>query len=347
MKRKRVAIWVLVLPFVAAILWVAVRESRELRDRKLLESRRSYWNWNQSYTGIQRQRREELRAIAPTILPLLRRDLNYDSRTRRWYDSARYWIAQRLHWQLGPSGIRPEEVRSGAAEILAELGPLARPALPDLLLRTRDPHDPVRWNSALALGGIGESSPEVLATLTALLNDRNSVVARCAALAAWRLQPEDDAAIERLVSLIDAKSLGRISMLVKDCGAQARPLAPALRQALDQCKSADDRVRGAAALWSITGDEEPALIVTTTFVEKLKAAETPSEENIPAKIEKYKMEQGLASAVLLLSDIPAFRLEIKPLLIARSTNADARCARWANDNLTWLQKAEAEGTGRP
>lgn len=347
MRRKRVAISVLVLPFVAALLWVAAREYSEHRDRKLLESRRSYWNWNQSYTANQRQRREELRAIAPAILPLLRRDLNYDSRTRRWYDSARHWIAQRLHWQLGPSGIPSEQVRVGAAEILAELGPLAEPALPDLLLHARDPNDPVRWNSALALGGIGEASPAVLAALTALVNDGNPEVARCVAVALWRLQPEDDAAIASLVSLIDAKSLSRISMLVKDCGVKARPLAAALRQALPQCKSPEDRVRGAAALWSITGDPEPALSVTTAFVENLKNAESKSDDNFPAKIEKYKMEQGLGSAVLFLSDIPEFRRMIKPLLMARSTNADFRGARWAKHNLAWLEKAEAEGAKRP
>ena len=219
--------------------------------------------------------------------------------------------------------------------------------MPDLLLRTRDSEDSVRWSSAVALGNMGEASNEIVEALTSLLKDRNPEVLRCAAYALWRLQPQDVAAVARMISLIDAKSLGRISLLVRDCGAQARPLAPALRQALDQCKSADDRVRAAAALWSITGDAEPALSVTTTFIENLKNAESQSEDNLPAKIEKYKMEQGLGAAVLFLSDIPEFRLTIKPLLIARSTNADFRCARWAKHNLTWLEKAEAEGGKRP
>lgn len=75
-----------------------------------------------------------------------------------------------------------------AAQTLAEMGPLAKPAVNDLLELAGSPNALTRLNVALALGEIGEKNDKVLAALTTLSEDDDEQVRQVAASSLARLK---------------------------------------------------------------------------------------------------------------------------------------------------------------
>jgi HEAT repeat protein len=112
------------------------------------------------------------------------------------------------------------EVRRAAAVALAEMGPQARAAVPDLAETLKDQADPVRIQAALALWSMGPEATPAVADLTAALDDRNAEVRADAAGALGAIGPKAVDAVGRLgASLRDenpavrhaaAKALGAI-----------------------------------------------------------------------------------------------------------------------------------------
>lgn len=83
------------------------------------------------------------------------------------------------------------EVREAAAQALVRLGPVALPALPELLQGTTDEEPLVRELSAVALGQLGQSTVEVLSALEVAAADEDTQVAEAAqkALSTLRREP--------------------------------------------------------------------------------------------------------------------------------------------------------------
>jgi HEAT repeat protein len=157
-----------------------------------------------------------------------------------------------------------EGVRRGAATALAQVGPVAVPAMARAL---RERPDPVRAGVASALGQMGAAAKEALPALTATLaDDRASEAVRqeCAA-SLGALGVEAAAAVPALLQMLhagpsplrasSAQALGRI-------GAVSPAVVPAL---IDALGGADVAVRTAAAdalgrLGAAARDAVPALV---------------------------------------------------------------------------------------
>lgn len=76
-----------------------------------------------------------------------------------------------------------------AAETLAELGPLAAPAVSALAVRLEHKDDHVRWSAAGALGEIGPAAKEALPALIRVMRDDESWIADRAAKAILSIDP--------------------------------------------------------------------------------------------------------------------------------------------------------------
>jgi hypothetical protein len=96
--------------------------------------------------------------------------------------------------------------RFAAAEILANIGPSALPALEALIVALKDPNRDVRHNAAIALGHLGPKAAPAVPALIEALKDKDFVVLFRAAV---------------------AEALGEI-------GPQAKPAVPALVEALKE-----------------------------------------------------------------------------------------------------------------
>jgi HEAT repeat protein len=68
-----------------------------------------------------------------------------------------------------PDPARQEHVRKRAAEVIAQLGPAAQSAVPDLIEALHDPSVEVRKSAALALGQIGPAAAAAVPDLVQLM----------------------------------------------------------------------------------------------------------------------------------------------------------------------------------
>jgi hypothetical protein len=199
-------------------------------------------------------------------VPFLIRNLKRDS----WIGAAVYreqlWPklpAAIKRWKPPPSG--NPRARMTAADYLAQMGQMARQAIPALVTTTEEDDVPlVRAYAARALGSIGESGSTVTTALTAALKDKDDFVRSTATNALVRLSPEaaTKAGISRadlvrwLISVNDsevrrvaAEALGRLG------AAGNSAVAAALTDAL---KDEDSSVRRAATNALRTIDREAA-----------------------------------------------------------------------------------------
>lgn len=76
-------------------------------------------------------------------------------------------------------------------DAIADLGPRGEPALPELLVATRDPDPRPRWHAARAIGLIGADAISALPTLVALLGDDDPLVVAQAANAIGLVRRDD------------------------------------------------------------------------------------------------------------------------------------------------------------
>ena len=108
-------------------------------------------------------------------------------------------------WGRQLSGMDAKE-RLAAAEVLANIGPAALPALDALIVALKDPDRDVRHNAAIALGHLGPKAAPAVPALIEALQDKDFVV---------------------LFRAATAEALGEI-------GPQAKPAVPALVEALKE-----------------------------------------------------------------------------------------------------------------
>ena len=149
-------------------------------------------------------------------------------------------------------------VRMWAADALAELGPAAKAAVPDLIPCLKSDTRYVVTSSAEALGRIGPGAASAVPALTARLTESDDQYTRvCIARALWRIS-----ACEKSLSVFedalrnsrDFMAVSAAAEAVGEMGPQARGLAPLLRPLL---KDSDSFVRDAAkkALGQIEHDD--------------------------------------------------------------------------------------------
>jgi HEAT repeat protein len=140
-----------------------------------------------------------------------------------------------------------EELRRAAAKGLGELGPDAKPAVPDLTRALKDGDLFVRRFAAQALGEVGPDAKAAVPALKEALGDKKKEVGEAAAAALARLGPDGVAALTDLLK--DAKKDAAVRRKAVEAlgraGDDAKPAVPALT---DLLKDRDLRTDAAAAL---------------------------------------------------------------------------------------------------
>ena len=138
--------------------------------------------------------------------------------------------------------------RMWAADALAEIGPAADGAVPDLIACLKSNAQHVVTSSAKALGEIGPSAASAVPVLTAQLKDSDNNCTRvCIAWALWRINHSEQSLPvleDTLANSRDFMALSQAAEAIGEMGPQARGLAPLLEPLL---KDSDSFVREAAA----------------------------------------------------------------------------------------------------
>jgi hypothetical protein len=183
---------------------------------------------------------------------------------------------------------------TGAAAALAELGPLAAPAVGALSALLEHENDSVRWYAADALGAIGPAAEEALPGLIHVMRNDESWIADEAAMAVFCIDPENEEARVRITPFqphADASVPALAELLEHDdapvrvaaCGALARAddesVVPKLTSALED---ENPLVRAAAAkalgqFGPIAQDAVPALRDALRSPENRRAASVRRE----------------------------------------------------------------------
>ena len=139
-------------------------------------------------------------------------------------------------------------VQMWAANALAEIGPAAKAAVPELIACLRSDTRYVVTSSAEALGLIGPDAASVAPGLTALLEDSDDDYTRvCIAQALWRINRSENSLPvlqDALKNSGDFMAVSRAVQAIGEIGPQAKGSAPLLRSLL---KHSDSFVRDAAA----------------------------------------------------------------------------------------------------
>lgn len=174
---------------------------------------------------------------------------------------------------------KDSDTRRAAAKELAEVGPEAKPAVPDLIRALRDKDLFVRRYSAEALGNVGPEAKSAIPALSAALNDPKKEVAEAAIDALGKFGPESLAALTS--ALKDANKdpavRRKAAIALGKIGLRARSAVPAMTDILNgkvkaakKGKGNDDDIRleVASALGSVAKSDDTAAI---------KALETLSE----------------------------------------------------------------------
>lgn len=150
------------------------------------------------------------------------------------------------------------EVRELAAAALAEFGPDARTALPELMAAAGDESPVVRRRAVRALGCLGNHTEEALPVLIAATDDPDSGVALQAVATVGDLGPAAASAVPALMAVLwtgDTRSRAIAGVALARIGAAA---VPALTQALKH-PSADVRCKAAQVLAKMGAEAKPAL----------------------------------------------------------------------------------------
>lgn len=174
---------------------------------------------------------------------------------------------------------KDSDIRRAAAKELAEVGPEAKPAVPDLIRALGDKDLFVRRYSAEALGNVGPEAKAAIPALSAALNDPKKEVAEAAIDALGKFGPESLAALTS--ALKDANKdpavRRKAAIALGKIGLRARSAVPAMTDILNgkvkaakKGKGNDDDIRleVASALGSVAKSDDTAAI---------KALETLSE----------------------------------------------------------------------
>ena len=159
--KKRTFIWIalglgILLAALVALIWP---------EQPVVYQGKDVWQWTWQLYSPNPPDREAataaLRAIGPAAVPTVVNKLRTDASFLR---KAREWLGERLPGAIGrgmTKDLKPisfASSRSMAATGLKALGTNANAAVPALLKAMHDPEAQVMWDSAGALGAIGESA---------------------------------------------------------------------------------------------------------------------------------------------------------------------------------------------
>ena len=152
--------------------------------------------------------------------------------------------------------------RSRAAEVLGEVGPDAKAAIPYLVKLLKDKDDGVRRNSAQAILQIGSLTQGDLPGLVVAIKDSNADVRVSVISAIKQMGSEADVAVPALIeALHDPQTPVRIqaAKALGAMGGYAKGAIPALAKALEGDKSPDMRAESVLALAKMGPDARAAL----------------------------------------------------------------------------------------
>ncbi|MET9941694.1 HEAT repeat domain-containing protein [Streptomyces halstedii] len=157
-------------------------------------------------------------------------------------------------------------VLSAYCQVLADWGPAAEAAVPQLLTLLEDDRT---WRpAARALSGIGGAASEALGLLSA----RSAAVGEHTAFAAWacwKVGGEPEQALDALGRTVTAKGFPRSALqMLADLGPHAARYADRLRSMTSDTEPWT-RVEAAHALWAVTGETEITVPALTAAVRGL------------------------------------------------------------------------------
>jgi hypothetical protein len=203
-----------------------------------------------SFTGAQTEAAEAIRAIGTNALPFMMDDIHAspsEKAMRIQLHRGWAWVDRRfLRGMVALSDVTSEDqARWRAAQGLSALGPLAKPAVPELsrLLFTNYFHSSIK-EAAYALAGIG---PEGIAVLTNAVQPTNEWSGMCAIWALGQHPAAGTNAIPFLITATTSSSEGTACGAIQVLGlfhTDAEHVIPALTNALNSPKAS---VRGDAA----------------------------------------------------------------------------------------------------
>ncbi len=165
-----------------------------------------------------------------------------------------------IRQRLRGLGENDDRAREALCDSLAEIGPAAAEAAPEVLAALES--DPAQAASILTKIGAGA---EAVPLLRPLLKNPDDGIAARAATALWQLDKDAETALPVILRALrkdDNFTASAAAAGVRDLGPAAAATIPALRALLDR---ADEygwlHQNAATALWRITGDPEPAVAV--------------------------------------------------------------------------------------
>jgi HEAT repeat protein len=145
---------------------------------------------------------------------------------------------------------------------LYRIGPAAQPAVPVLVDLLRDNSEDLRveHSSALnALGEIGVSNEQVLAAVTAHLDNPDTTTRIAAAASLWQLDRGNAKALDVIIKELknpDDRLRGDAALALTEFGPLAKAALPALRLMLAEDPEIDNRSFAEMAIVSITADKD-------------------------------------------------------------------------------------------
>jgi len=136
------------------------------------------------------------------------------------------------------------DVRRGAAEALARLGPSAVEAIPALIATLNDTDTGARWHSAVALGAIGPGAVELL---VGALRGTNATTRQGAALALGRMGPSASRALRPLITALKDPDASVRERAAEALGLLGPGAAPAAAELVRLLSDTDPYVEGKVA----------------------------------------------------------------------------------------------------
>ena len=241
--------------------------------------------------------------------------------------------------------------RHGAALLLGQLGPQAKPAVPYLLELLRSGDRFARHDAARALGGIGENTPRVLSALTNAYADSAVEVRHAAAMSVWFLNHADEQAATLVESMLTNTNRKRLEVTGGDCyyaliaaGPVAKRFGPALAEGMTNISSLTAKTLAAKALWRIKRSPDPALYVLDAITNAL--ANVPHPVSNP-RAPNFGPYGDIILAVQELTEIPEFRRAVEPYLATLTNSPNPTLAGSASNHLKRIQKMDSlEGAKR-
>jgi hypothetical protein len=307
-----VVIGALVLAVATAVVDGIAERRAHRRVAALLEA--PNWDWKLPAVANWSNHQARLTAHAADIVPVLRKDLNFDPAAQRWCRKLPHAVARFVEPAPGRAS---EMVRAHAAYHLARLGPAARAAIPDLIGRAEDSNELVRYNVAVALAAIGEDTPQIRAVLAGMITNVSFRLGPIAAFALWRIDLANTNSLARL-AFLRPDSLISLGPIIARMRNAARPILPAIREAIPEIPDYHSRLSAVRNYWLASGDVElPMALVREQIAVLRESATNTIDRAAPSRSLNH-----LASAALQLGEIPEVREELRMVLKELQSSGD-------------------------